>query len=171
MTNTRRRAAVAAVAACLMLAAPALTACSNDAESAAEQSVADAVGGDVNLESGGLDVTSSDGTQIQVGENVTLPSNWPATMPTYEAGTLISVMVSGDLSTLNAIWTTENAADVAATAYGEALTNAGYTIVTGSDAGLFGGDYVGNGYTVNVVSVTGGDGSTTVLMNAAKTDS
>jgi len=170
MTNTRRRAAVAAAAACLLLAAPVLTACSNDAESTAEQSVIDAVGGDVNLESGGMDVTSSDGTQIQVGDDVTLPSNWPATMPTYEVGKLISVMASGDLSTLNAIWTTDNSPDVAAAAYGDALAKAGYAMVLGSDAGLFGGDYVGNGYSVNVVAVAGDDG-TTVLMNAAKNTS
>lgn len=166
MTNTGRRAVAAAAAACLMLSAPILTACSGGAESAAEQSV----GGDVNLESGGMDVTSSDGTQIQVGENVTLPSNWPATMPTYEVGTLISVMASGDLSTLNAIWTTDNPPDIAASAYGDALAKAGYAMVVGSDGGLFGGDFVGNGYSVNVVAVAGDD-RTTVLMNAAKTES
>lgn len=170
MTKTRRATATA-IAACLLLTAPVLSACSNAAESAVEQAAGEAIGGDVDLESGGMNVTSSDGTQIQVGENVTLPSNWPAIMPTYDVGTLISVMASGDGATLNAIWTTDNPADVAAAAYGDALTKAGYALVVGSDAGLFGGDYVGNGYSVNVVSVTGSDGSTTVLMNAAKNES
>ena len=169
MTNTRRRVATAAAAACLLLAAPILAACSNDAESAAEQSVIDAVGGDVNLESGGMDVTSSDGTQIQVGENVTLPSNWPATMPTYEVGTLISVMASGDLSTLNAIWTTDKSRRRCGCVR-RCPREGGIREVVGSDGGLFGGDYVGNGYSVNVVAVAGDDG-TTVLMNAAKTKS
>ena len=86
-----------------------------------------------------MDVTSSDGTQIQVGEDVTLPSNWPATMPTYEVAAHQASWRPGDLSTLNAIWTTDNPPTSRQQRTATPWRKAGYAMVVGSDGGLFGG--------------------------------
>ena len=169
MTRTRRRVTLTVLSASLVVGAPALTSCGSLAENALEQAAGDAIGGDVNLDDGGLTITSSDGTEVQVGENPSIPDNWPDTVPTLDGGTLISVMASGDGGTLNAIWTIPDEPEAAASAYGAALEAAGFVKAESSSGlGMAGGDYAGNGYTVNVVAVSGDDGATTILMNAER---
>ena len=170
MTQAHRRVTPVALAAVLIVGAPALTACGSLAENALEQAAGDAIGGDIDLNDGGLTITSSDGTQVQVGENLSIPDNWPDTVPTLDGGTLVSVMASGDGATLNAIWSTQDAPDAAASAYGAALEAAGFATIGTTEfsdvLGTAGGDYTGNGYTVNIVAVAGDDGVTTLIMSA-----
>jgi len=166
--SVNRRAAALAVAALIALGSPVLTACGSAVQGAVEKAAGDAIGGNVDINSNGLSVTDSNGNQVQIGEDVTMPSNWPADVPQFAGGKLASVMVAGDGSSVNAMWTTDAAVADAAKAYGDALTGGGYTQdQTANAGGAETSQYSGNGYQVNVV-VSGTDGSTTVLVNAEK---
>jgi hypothetical protein len=168
MTRTPHRLTAVALTGLLALGIPALAGCGNVAENAIEQAAGDAIGGDVELSDGGLTVTNSDGTQMQLGENMSVPDNWPSGLPTYDGGSLVSVVVEGDGSTVNAVWTTEEAAEDAAATYGAALESAGYTAGTTSNmAGMANTEYTGGEYTVNVTALDA-DGTTTLMVNAEK---
>jgi hypothetical protein len=165
---THRRTAVLALAALLALGAPMVSACGSAVQGAVEKAAGDAIGGNVDINSNGLSVTDSNGNQIQIGEDVAMPDNWPSAVPKFDGGKLASVMVAGDGASVNAMWTTDASADEAAKAYNDALLGAGFTQEQSMAAGgVGGGTYSGNGYKVNVV-VTGADGQTTVLVNAEK---
>ncbi len=158
----------AALAALLVLGTPALTACGGTAQQAAEEAAGNAIGGNVDINSDGVTVQDSAGNNVTIGEDVSLPDNWPVEIPAYEGGSLTSVMVAGDGSSVTAIWTTDATPEDAAKAYGDALVAAGFTVGTTTNAGgMSGGDYTGNGYTVNVV-VIASDGQTNVMVNASK---
>ena len=166
--SVNRRAAALAVAALIALGSPVLTACGSAVQGAVEKAAGDAIGGNVDINSNGLSVTDSNGNQVQIGSDVTMPANWPAAVPKFDGGKLTSVMVAGDGSSVNAMWSTDASAADAAKAYGDALTGAGFTQDQATNAGgVESSQYSGNGYTVNVVVSSAGDG-TTVLVNAEK---
>jgi hypothetical protein len=161
------RKAVLAITAALALAVPALAGCGG-VQGAVEKAAGDAIGGNVDINSNGLSLTDSNGNQVQLGENVTMPGNWPADVPQFAGGKLVSVMVAGDGASANAMWTTDTATADAAKAYADALTGAGFTQDQNANAaGAETGQYSGNGYTVNVI-VSGSGGTTSVLVNAEK---
>lgn len=168
MTGSTRRLVTAAFAALLVLGSPMLTACGGAAQQAAEEAAGNAIGGNVDINSDGVTVEDSAGNNITIGDDVTLPDNWPSEVPTYDAGKLSSVMVAGDGSSVQAMWTTDATPEDAAKAYGDALLAAGFTAGTTTNVeGMTGGDYTGNGYAVNV-AVIAAEGQTTVLVNASK---
>jgi hypothetical protein len=165
VTHRRRIAGIALVLACGL---PVLTGCGSAVQGAVEKAAGDAIGGNVDINSGGLSITDSNGNQVQIGEDVAMPDNWPAEVPKVEGGKLASVMVAGDGASVNALWTTDGATADAATAYNDALKAAGYTHEnTTSAEGLESSQWYGNGFRVNVI-VSGTDGQTSVMVNAEK---
>ena len=163
-----RRIVTLAIATVLALGAPVLAGCSSAVQGAVEKAAGDAIGGNVDINSNGLSVTDSNGNQVQIGEDVTMPDNWPAEVPQFEGGKLASVMVAGDGASVNAMWTTEASVADAAKSYGDALTGAGFTQdQTANAGGMENAQYTGNGYSVNVI-VSGSDGTTSVLVSAEK---
>ena len=168
MANHRRRLTIALLSATLLAGVPALAACGDVAESAIENAAGAGIDGDVDIDDGNLTVTQSDGTQVQIGENLSVPENWPAEVPTYDGGKLMTVTVDGDGSRANAMWQTDTpVADVMA-AYSAALAAAGYTVGTNSDMGeLRTADFTGNGYAVTIMAITV-DGATTMTVVAEK---
>jgi len=159
---------IASGALAIALAVPALAGCSSAVQGAVEKAAGQAIGGNVDINSNGLSVTDSNGNQVQIGSDVTMPDNWPAAVPKFDGGKLTSVMVAGDGASVNAMWSTDASAADAAKAYGDALTSAGFTQDQTTNAGgVESSQYSGNGYTVNMVVSSAGDG-TTVLVNAEK---
>jgi hypothetical protein len=168
MSITRRRVAGMTIALVLACGVPSLTGCGSAVQGAVEKAAGDAIGGNVNINSDGLSVTDSNGNQVQIGENVKMPDNWPSQVPQFEGGKLASVMVAGDGASVNALWTTDAALPDAAKAYRDALAAAGYTQDdTMSADGLESGNHTGNGYKVNFV-ISGSDGQTSIMVTAEK---
>jgi hypothetical protein len=162
------RLATAALAGMLVLGGVALSGCGNAVQGAVEEAAGKAIGGNVDISSDGLSVTSSGGNQVQIGADVAIPDNWPDAVPPFDGGKLTSVMIAGDGSQINAIWAVDGTADDAMKAYGAALESAGFTAgetVTAAD--MTSNDYTGNGYTVNVIAASA-DGQTTLMVNASK---
>ena len=167
MTSPQRRLATTALAAALVLGTPMLASCGGIAENAAEQAAEAAVGGDVDINDEGVTVTDDEGNEMAIGEGVSLPDTWPAEVPAFDGGTLSMVTVQKDGSA-NAMWQVDGTAEEAAAAYGATLEAAGYTSESTSNIeGMMGGDYTGNGYTVNVVSLAA-DNETTLMVTATK---
>lgn len=167
MTRTRTRVSTLALAAILALGTPVLAACGGVAEQAAEQAAEEALGGDVDITDEGVTVTDDEGNEVAMGENVSLPDNWPAEIPVYDGGTLQMVSVQADGSA-TAMWMTDATPQEAADAYGAALTSAGYTADSNSNlGGMITGQYTGNGYSVGVNSLEA-DGQTTVMVTGTK---
>ncbi len=168
MSLIHRRVTAALAATVLALGATALTACGNIAEQAVEGAAEQALGGegDVNLEDGQITVTQSDGTEVSLGEDVAIPDGWPSEVPTYDGGTLMTVMVGPDGSSADAMWATEATPEEAVAEYGSALEAAGYTAgEQQAAAGMSMVEYTGNGFTVTVSGI--GDGTTTSLIVGA----
>lgn len=102
-----------------------------------------------------------------------LPPEWPAAIPGYQDGRLLSAVVSEDGRNVNGAWATESSAEDAWAAMDAALRSGGY--VTSAEAGA--GDqlvaddtqrsdlYVRDGYEVNVVVIPGDQ--TTVMVNGS----
>lgn len=161
MITARRRVAAAAVSIALLAGAPLLAGCGNAAESAIENAAGEAIGGDVDLDDGNLIVTNSDGTQVQIGENLAVPDSWPSAVPTYEGGTLLSVTVDGDGSQANAMWKADVPATDAIAAYSAALVSAGFTAGDVNDMeGVSTADFTGNGYSVTLMAIAVDDATT-----------
>ncbi|MEI6360673.1 MAG: hypothetical protein WCP95_00935 [Actinomycetes bacterium] len=162
-----RRALSLAFVAMIALGVPLLAGCGG-VQGAVEKAAGDAIGGNVDINSKGLSITDSNGNQVQLGEDVTMPGNWPAAVPQLEGGKLVSVMVAGDGASANAMWTTDAAVADAAKSYSDALIGAGFTADQNANAaGAETGQFSGNGYTVNMV-VSGSGDTTSVLVNAEK---
>jgi hypothetical protein len=158
-----RTRTVAALATAALVLVPALSACGQAAEKAAEVAMENAMSGaDVNIEDDGVTITDNEGNQMAAGENIQLPDNWPAEIPPFEGGTLTVVTVSPD--GVWASWTASGSAQEAADAYGATLEAAGYTLDTESkvDAAVF-RSYKGNGYLLNI-STADDSGETVVLV-------
>jgi len=156
------------MAGALLITAPVLAGCGQIAENAVEQAAEQAVGGNVDITEDGLTVQDDEGNNVTIGEDVPIPDNWPAEIPVLEGGALVSVMVAGDGTSVNAMWTTPATAEETMAAYGAALASAGYTVDSNTNtSGMVNGEFSGNGYTVSTTAVTA-DGSTTVIMTATK---
>lgn len=111
---------------------------------------------------------ASEDTTVGVGNDVPLPGNWPAAIPAYEGGSLVSVVVVGDGSEINATWLTDASTPEAAADMDAAMKAAGFTSgVNATASGMSSVDYAGNGYTVNITVYTSGDQSN-VSINASK---
>lgn len=169
MTAIRTRTIVGLAAAALILS-PGLAGCGQAAETIAENAMeAGLSGADVNIEDDGVTITDEEGNEMAVGENVAIPDNWPAEVPTYDTGTLTIVTVSPD--GVYAAWTVDGSAQDAADAYGSALEGAGYEVGTEGNAGgsIF-REYTGNGWTVTFSSAEG-DGETLLMVTGAPDES
>jgi len=162
MILPRRRLTAAVVSIALLAGAPLLAGCGSAAESAIENAAGEAIGGDVDLDNGNLTVTNSDGSQVQIGENLAVPDSWPAAVPTYDGGALLSVTVDGDGSRANAMWKTDAAAEDAIDAYTAALISAGFAPREVNEMeGVNTADFTGNGYSVTLLAIAV-DGATTL---------
>jgi hypothetical protein len=166
MIRVRTRAAIGVLSAALVLA-PVLTSCGQAAEQAAEAAAEQALGGDVEVNDEGVTVTDDEGNQMAIGEDVSLPDNWPSDVPVYEDGTLQMVTVQADGSA-NAMWNTDASPEDAAKAYGAALESAGYTSESNSNmGGMILAEYTGPAYTVSMQAIEA-DGTTALMVTAAK---
>lgn len=171
MLTVRRRATAVALIAMITLGTPALAGCGGMVQGAVEKAAGDAIGGNVDINSNGLSVTDSNGNQVQIGEDVAVPDNWPAEVPKLEGAKLASVMVAGNGSSVNAMWTTDASAADAMKSYSDALTSAGYTNDNTTNAGgVESTSWTGNGYSINVVAQSS-DGQTNVIVSAEKSSS
>ena len=91
-----------AVAACVGLGFVLLTGCGTATESGADQAV------DVDFSDGSVLITDPQLGQAEIGAGAQVPDFWPAAVPLYPAGTLVSAVVndsSGMNSGINALWT------------------------------------------------------------------
>ena len=167
--RTQQKFMTVAVAGGLMLSGGALTACGNTVENAVEQAAGDAIDGDVDvdLDNGGISITSSDGTQVQIGGNATIPDSWPSAIPVFEGGTLASVTASADGASVSAVWFTDQAPADAIASYDALMTAAGYVPAENVVVGLDAARYTGNGYTVSTLA-TETDGKTTLVLSGEK---
>jgi hypothetical protein len=105
---------------------------------------------------------------MEIGEDVPLPANWPATIPKPTGGKVNSVGVA-DNGNANAFWVFTVSAQTVAADYEALLTQAGYTKVPDSDVdleGMAGGDWTGNGYTLSVLASDNGNGTASLSLNA-----
>lgn len=171
MNRRRTRTTAAALILSMLFATPALAACAGIAEQAAEQAAGAALGGDVNVEDGGVTVTDESGNAIAIGENIDVPENWPAEVPLFEGGSMVSVSVNAD-GTAGAMWTTDTTAEEAAAAYDKTLTAAGYTQTeTANMGGMIVTGYEGNGLTVSVSTITSDDQTTGVMLTVTPASS
>lgn len=168
MNRSSHRVTAVVLGSILALGTPALVSCGSAVENAVEEAAGNALGGDVSIDDGNMTVTDAEGNEMQIGENIAVPDNWPAEIPVYEDGALISVVIGSGGASINAIWTTTGTPEEAAAAYGSALESAGFSGGdTSAVAGMSSMDYTGNGYTINVTTIAA-DGSTTLMMNAEK---
>jgi hypothetical protein len=168
MRRVARTVSLSLLAGVLAVGATTLTACGSAVENAVEEAAGNALGGDVSIDDGNLSVTDEEGNEMQLGENVSVPDNWPAEIPVYDNGKLISVMVAGDGSSVNAVWQTDATVEEAAAAYGSALEASGFTAGdTSAITGMTNATYDGNGYTVTVTTLDA-EGTATLMVNAEK---
>lgn len=168
MRRVARTVSLSLLAGVLAVGASTLTACGSAVENAVEEAAGNALGGDVNVDDGNISVTDEEGNEMQLGENVSVPDNWPSEVPVYDNGKLISVMVAGDGSSVNAVWQTDATTEEAAAAYGAALESSGFTVGdTSAMSGMTNSTYEGNGYTVTVTTLDA-EGTATLMVNAEK---
>lgn len=138
MTRSRMRR-LAALAAAAALALPALAACGNVAETAAEnaaEQVAEDImgGGDVEIDDNSMTVTDAEGNEMAVGEGISVPDTWPSDVPLYDGGELSMVTVQADGSAY-AMWTLSGDPAGAMDAYTALLEDAGYSMEQDADLG------------------------------------
>ncbi len=137
MTNTTRRLAMVGLATLLVTAAPILAACSGNAEpvtgSEAVQTATSATAEASQASSPSSPAADAE-TQVQVGADLPLPDTWPAALPSYDGGRLVSVMVIGEGAEVNAIWATDAPWQVAAAAMAAAMQSAGYATDASTEA-------------------------------------
>lgn len=167
MRNTRTRVLLSALLTSV-LAMPIVTACGSTAEDTAqsvvEQAVEGATGGDVEVSDDSMTVTDDSGNEFAVGEDITMPTNWPMDVPQY-GGTLSMASVQTD-GTAYAMWMTDASPAQAADDYGDLLTSEGFTLDQDSNMG---GTVVREYQSATMaVSVVAGeaDGTTTISVTA-----
>ncbi len=165
------RTVAVTLSALLAVTAPVLVGCGNVAEMAAEKAAGAAVGGDVNVDEGGVSVTDESGNAVSIGENVKIPDAWPSSVPLFEGGTAIMASANADGSA-GAMWTTDAKPEDAAAAYDKAMLAAGFTQADTSNlGGMVMTNYTGNGLAVNVTAVGTDDGTTGVSVSITKDSS
>ena len=114
--------------------------------------------------------TDDAGNELQVGENLPLPPDWPADVPIPD-GSLIAVSVV-DAQTAVATWQTDGDVLLAEQSYVEQLASTGFTVTKSDDLSTDANTVytaVGNGLDITV-SATSGEketdpGEITVLVN------
>jgi hypothetical protein len=156
-----RRRSIAAIAAMTLIITPALAACGESAELAAEQIAEDAMGGDVDIEDGNVTITDEQGNEMVAGADVALPANWP--LPVPNSGSLAMATVQTD-GTAYAMWVVDGSATQVADDYGQLLIAEGYAL--NQDTNLDGAimrDYSAMGMFVSVV-VGETEGETTIAV-------
>lgn len=112
-----------AVAACVGLGFVLLTGCGTSTESGADQAV------DVDFSDGSVLITDPQLGQAEIGAGAQVPDFWPAAVPLYPAGTLVSAVVndsSGMNSGISALWTEPTPSKEAWNDYFDALMEMGY---------------------------------------------
>ena len=133
-TISKRMTRVAGLAGGCLVAVSAVTACGQIAEKATEQAIeqaAEQAGGgnvDLDLDSGTVTVEGEDGN-MAIGSDLALPDTWPADVPAYDGGSLVSVMDSGNGST--GTWQVEGSVKEVADGYRATLEGAGYSLEEG----------------------------------------
>ncbi|MDO8307857.1 MAG: hypothetical protein Q7V58_05815 [Actinomycetota bacterium] len=168
MRRLARTVSLSLLAGVLAVGAGTLTACGSAVENAVEEAAGNALGGDVSIDEGEIAVTDEEGNEMLMGEDVAVPDNWPSEVPIYDNGRLISVMVAGDGSNVNAVWQTDATTEEAAATYGAALESSGFTVGdTSAVSGMTNATYEGNGYTVTVTTLDA-EGTATLMVNAEK---
>lgn len=145
-----RQRSIAAIAAVTLFVTPALAACGESAEQAAEQIAENAMGGEVDIEEGNVTITDEQGNEMVAGADVALPENWP--LPVPDSGTLAMATVQTD-GTAYAMWVVDSSAVQAADDYGQLLIAEGYALnqETNLDGAIM-RDYSAMGMFVSVVS-------------------
>jgi|DEB0MinimDraft_12_1074336.scaffolds.fasta_scaffold01636_3 hypothetical protein len=156
-----RQRSIAAAAALTIIFIPALVACSDSAELAAEQIAENAIGGDVDIEEGNVRITDEQGNEIVAGTDVALPANWPLPIP--DSGSLVMATVQTD-GTAYGMWVMDGSAKEVADDYGQLMISAGYALnqETNLDGAIM-RDYSAMGMFVSVV-VGETDGETTIAV-------
>lgn len=163
--RTLRSRTITAIAIAALAFSPTLVACGQAAEEVAEQAAEQAIGGDVEVDDQGVTVTDEEGNEVAIGEDVAVPDNWPADIPLYEGGTLQMVSVQAD-GAATAMWIVEGTPAEAASAYGAALEENGFTADSESTmGGMIVNSYTGNGFTVSMQALES-DGQTTLMVVA-----
>lgn len=142
-------------------------------EELAEQSIENASGGNADVEvdsDGSVDITTDNGS-ASYGNNVSLPSGWPASVPTPASGTLVT-SYSGTESgktTHSVVYNVSGSANVAAKAYEDQLKSAGFDITisattAANDATTTGIEAKKDSITVTVGGITSGTNSTLTIV-------
>ena len=145
-----RQRSIVAIAAMTLIVTPALAACGEGAEQAAEQIAENAMGGDVDIDEGNVTITDEQGNEMVAGADVAMPENWP--LPVPDSGTLAMATVQTD-GTAYAMWVMDGSAAQAADDYGQLLIAEGYALnqETNLDGAIM-RDYSAMGMFVSVVS-------------------
>jgi hypothetical protein len=120
-------------------------------------------------------ISPTAGTEVAIGGGSVLPDSWPAELPAYPEGQIMSAVVAEGGKAINAAWSSERSGEEAFAAMEGALLAEGY--VTSKDAGrpdmlitaegMTSQDYVGDAYEVNVTVSWDAD-FTTVMLNASR---
>ncbi len=147
------------------------TGCGQIAEQATEQALeqaAEQAGGgnvDLDLDSGTVTVEGEDGS-MAIGSDLALPDFWPADVPPFDGGSLISVVESGEGA--SGTWQVEGNVTDVAEAYRATLEGAGYTIeegMTAEDMVTFAGTQ--GGTRVDAIVVGDGGSGTSITINSS----
>ena len=160
-----RRSALA-LTGILVLSAPSIAGCGDTIQQGAERIAEEAVGGDVEIDEGGVTVQGDQGQELAIGSDVVLPDSWPATVPAFDGGQL--VVVSVQQADANAMWTSAGTPEAARDQYRAALEAAGFVIDSESTIGgltVIGAS--GNGYRVET-TIGGAGGETSVTVTASR---
>lgn len=133
-TLGNRRLRVAGLVGGCLVVVGAVSGCGQIVENATEQAIeqaAEQAGGgnvDLDLDSGTVTVEGEDGN-MAIGSDLALPDTWPADVPPFDGGSLVSVMDSGTGST--GTWQVEGSVKDVADSYRAALEGAGYSLEEG----------------------------------------
>jgi hypothetical protein len=166
-----RRTSALMLTAALALSGAGIAGCGQAIEQGAEQLAGDAIGGDVDIQDGGVTVKDEQGNDLSIGQDLSLPDSWPSDVPTFEGGTLVMVSVDADGASANAMWSSEGTASDALAQMKASLDSSGYTVESESAmGGLTIISATGPSYRVDV-SVGDIDGTTSVTLAASALES
>ncbi len=120
--------------------------------------------GTANVNDNGVSFTGKDGQTLNIGNNVSIPSDFPKDVPILDGGTVAGVATSKDGSWIS--FTTDLSVDAAVKWYDDKLTAAGWEKQgTYSGAGTSTSAYTKDALSIGVVvSNSGSDGKTTVMV-------
>jgi hypothetical protein len=109
--------------ACIALGLSLLTGCGTSTDTGTEVST------ELGIDEGSVLITEPQLGQAEIGAGAQVPDFWPAAVPLYPAGTLVSAVVndsSGMNSGINALWTEPTPSKEAWNDYFDALMEMGY---------------------------------------------